>query len=289
MITTQDNFVGQNPGIVGKGDSMMQGPGVGQSLIDHLKRLYAYRDFKNLGIGGQSLEQITARHGSRPAEVTIDGGALNGSTEVDITISPELGSTQAELDATRILTGTINGVPVSIRRTSVSGVESYKIRSAGMPQTVAIPDKSLFIPDEGYSTRALINIFWMGRNNPAPRTGLLDYFIEAVDYLYSPKRFLVIGVLPKYSESTGTSQRTELNAFNSTLRDTFGDKYISVEAPTLSELSAVGYTPLSQDLTDIAAGLFPTGVRNVDGTHLLNLGYKIMANRCAVALNKYGW
>lgn len=288
MITTQDNFMGQNPGIVGKGDSMMQGPGVGESLIDHLRRLMSYRDFKNLGIGGQSWEQIFARHGSEPVYVTLTGGAMNNATDVNLTIAPQLSSTPADTSV-RNLTGTVNGVPVIVKRTVVSTVETYKISSAGMPTTTAIPDKSLFIPDEGFSTRGLINLFWLGRNNSAPWTGLLDAYERAADYLYSPKRFLAIGILPKYAEANGTADRIALNSFNSALQAKYGNRYISVDAPTLAELSAVGYTPLSQDLTDIAAGLFPTGLRNVDGTHLLSLGYKIMANRCAAALNKYGW
>lgn len=53
-------------------------------------------------------------------------------------------------------------------------------------------------------------------------------------------------------------------------------------------MTAVGYTPTTQDNTQIASGVFPAGLR-VDDIHLTGSGYQIIANRVASVLIANGW
>ena len=53
-------------------------------------------------------------------------------------------------------------------------------------------------------------------------------------------------------------------------------------------MSAIMYTPTTQDNIDIANGVFPTGM-HYDNVHLNGYGYNIIANRVAKLINQYGW
>jgi lysophospholipase L1-like esterase len=53
-------------------------------------------------------------------------------------------------------------------------------------------------------------------------------------------------------------------------------------------MSAIMYTPTTQDNTDITNGVFPTGM-HYDSVHLNGYGYNIIANRVATLIKQYGW
>jgi len=134
----------------------------------------------------------------------------------------------------------------------------------------------------------------MGRNNVPTLTDIPSITAKCVARLNRPRRYIVVGVLNAYLE-TGTNQAyLNILACNAILRATYGDRYVEVTPPTLLEMSEIGYTPTTQDLTDIANGVFPFGLRaksadSTDNTHLNSGGYQIMANRVKAKLTLFGW
>lgn len=55
-----------------------------------------------------------------------------------------------------------------------------------------------------------------------------------------------------------------------------------------TEQIRIGYTPTTQDNTDIANGVWPTGLRS-DAIHLNDFGYRIIGIRIADKINSFGW
>lgn len=282
-----DNNIGTSQTIWFWGDSLTAGAGadIGEDLTSLVRRVLSNRIIINEGIGGQSWEQILARHGSSPTKITLSGNALNNTTAVATTLTTALYSTPADA-GDRSHTGTVNNLPISLHR--VGATNLYHSKCAGGTSTATILAGSEFIPDIGFSSKCDINIFWCGRNNASPWTGLLPAYEKAVDYLNFPKRFFMIGILPNTSEIVGQTSYNNLIAFNNQLRTAYPDRYIESTPPTTLEMLAIGYTPSSDDLTDITNGIFPRGMKS-DTIHLTGSGYKIMANRVIDKIMTFGW
>jgi hypothetical protein len=251
-------------------------------LVTALNTYMPTKLFKAEGIGGQTWQQIMCRQGSRPIYVTVAGNAFTGATAVSITsISTQFLSTTAD-ETTRKVSGQCSGRECIITRTSSGGVESYTIIAANSA-TTAVPPNSLFVPDSGGNSRWDIQILWPGRNNVPDLTGLLVATDSACAHIMPPRRFLVIGVLPALSEHSQSSgaNLTAYNAIiahNNTLRSTYPDSYVEITPPTSIEMTAINFTPTSQDLTDIANGVIPTSMR-LDNVHINSDGYLLIALR----------
>jgi len=288
------------------GDSMVQGAGGdGMNVTVHLLGfLPTERVINQYGIGGQTSTQIATRFGAIPCYVTATGGAFS-TVGVPVTLS-NMSSyflrTAAD-NTSRYASGTLlttqGNVAVKQRciifrsatGTAPSQVEVDTIALAanyfGANATIA-PD-SIFIPDAGLNAVDDINTFWMGRNDP-DKTKILASIVACVNYLANPKRFLVFGVLPNNLETTGTPARAEVDAHNTSLKNLYPDNYIQMTPPTTEEMAFIKYTPTSDDLTDIANGIFPRGMKPTgDITHLNGIGYKIIALREYRKFVQFGW
>lgn len=289
-LTSQDYNLGISSEINCFGDSLTQGAGAtsatGLNYVAQLSNILYPRLIQNLGMGGQSMQQIASRQGAKPIYITITGNALNGINDVAITSISSQFLSMSDTVA-KYASGIVNGVPCLITRTVVSTVETYVIKGANN-STATIPANSIFYPDSYYNALPTIQIFWWGRNNVPNLTGLDTLIDSAIVIMPSPRRFLVIGVKPSLNEIIGTTNYNACIAMNATLLANYPNNYITITPPTTTEMSDIMYTPSTQDNTDIANGVFPTGM-HFDNTHLNGFGYNIIANRVALLIKQYGW
>lgn len=274
------------------GDSLIAGNG-GTPIATLLRNALPGRLFLNHGIPGQTAEQIAARQGGNPTptSVTLTGNVFNGVTAVTLTsISNPLLSTVSD-NTTRYMSGSVNGTQCYLTRTATgtapSQVETYTI-SPAYNTTAAVAAGSIFVPDEGFNARTSIQILWLGRNNVPNLTGLPALIAGCVSYLPLPKRYAVIGVLAAQAETNGTTAKTAIDAANTQLAAAHPGSFVPSTPPTVAEMTAVGYTPTTQDQTDIANGVFPAGLR-ADSLHLTTAGYQVISNRVRTLLADNNW
>jgi len=291
------NPVGYSTTIDCKGDSLTQGSGgSGQNIATCLAAFYPHRIVNNHGIGGQTAQQIAARQGGLPVTLNISGGSAPAVfATAAVTPSTQLLSTAAD-NVTRYASGIINGYPVTLSRSATGGPpstsETYTIMGAGSSNAVTPPAWAPFVPDEGWNSRDSIQVLWLGRNNVADLSPVASLIAQCVAYMHEPKRYVVIGVLAALSEASGTATGIAISNNNATLASTYGSLFVPSTPPTTSEMAAVGYTPTAQDNTDIANGVWPTGLRSdVSGTiiHLTGVGYMLFAMRVKAVIDANGW
>lgn len=284
------------------GDSMAQGAGSlnGMNLNGNLLSfLPTRRVIKTYGIGGQNSTEIAARFGAIPTKITITGGVLP-ATGVLIgldNISPGILSTA---DGTsRVLGGTIltnqgsvvTKQPCYIKRVA-SNVYTFAYISGYFASGASVPSNMIFIPEFLNNCSDDINIFWMGRNDAgtAYLTTTFNNVKACVDVLKSPKRFLAIGILPNSDEVNGQTNRLRINTYNDLIKSTYPNNFIETTPPTSEEMAFINYTPTTDDLADIANGIFPRGMKpEGDITHLTSSGYAIMAYRVSKLFKAYQW
>lgn len=291
ILNSQDYNQGISSEINCFGDSLTQGAGAtglvgGLSYPAHLSNILYPRLIQNLGMGGQSMEQISSRQGAKPIYITILNNTLLGINDTSITSISSQFLSMSDTVA-KYASGIVNGVPCLITRTVVSSVETYVIKGANN-STSTIPPNSIFYPDSSYNALPTIQLFWWGRNNVPNLTGLDTYIDNAISIMPSPRRFLVIGVKNSLNEIIGTTNGNACISMNNILRTNYPNNYIEITPPTSLEMSAIMYTPTTQDNTDITNGVFPSGM-HYDNTHLNGYGYNIVANRVAILIKQYGW
>lgn len=248
------------------------------------------RTVKTYGIGGQQAEQIAARQGGVPINITLTGNAFNGAEAVKVIVPSMFLSTSAD-NSTRSMAGTVAGVKCTITRTATgtapTQVESYTIKPLAA-STTAVPTGSTFIPDDSVTTKDFIQALWMGRNNSPDFASLPGLIASCVAHINDPKRFIVIGVLNATIEPEGSAKYKAIEAINATLKKTYPTQFVASTPPTEAELAALNYSPTVQDKEDITWGMIPTGMR-YDKIHLNSIGYHLIANRVQAKLKELGY
>lgn len=267
---------------VGTGGSRPYGEWVGSALS---------RPVENDGINGQISQSIAIRQGGIPLTLSVAGGKFDGLEPLTVTkINNEFLSTPLNANVyTR--TGTLAGVKCTITRNFVQGqgerytVKPVAVTEAEAPVDILIPDDSVFELEDAVRLRTATQILWYGRNdiaNNRPTSEILASIQSSVDYITEPRRYIIVGVLPAVYEGRGTSMYARISAFNDDLALRYRESFVPVTPPTEDEMKAIGYTPTSQDQSDIQAGNFPRGLRadnKSDEIHLNNAGYQVIANR----------
>ena len=285
---------------------MMQGAGGGGlGLFNNLLGILGTERALNLfGIGGQTSTQVATRFGAIPWYLSAAGnfGAIGENIEVTNMSSYAL-STPSD-NTSRYISGTLftNQGSVSVKQRCIitrtaTGSAPNKVEVNTIALTAnyfgtgaEIAANSIFIPDTGQNAIDDINIFWMGRNDTNFTTTTVTNVTACVDFLASPKRFLVIGILPSNIELPGVASRTSVDAYNAIMLAKYPSNFIETTPPTVDELAFIKYTPTSDELTDIANGIFPRGMRPAaDDTHLNASGYRVIAYRVSKKFKKYEW
>jgi hypothetical protein len=288
ILTNLDYLPGVQGELVFSGDSLTVGTGatIGNLISYTLLLLGGFRLSQRNATGGQDAAQIAVKQGSQPLYISIQNGVLAGSAETPITsISNQFLSTPAT-PTISYSTGTVNGINAIITRTVVSTVETYTIKGFNNT-TAAIQNNSVFYPDSAFNNIKNTQIMWWGKNGTGG-VPLLTLYDNAINYMESPKRVLILGVLLSLDQIVGTAAYTSTIALNNSLALNYPKSYIVMTPPTVAEMAQIVYTPTTQDNTDIANGVFPTGMR-ADNVHLNSFGYYIVALRVAKVLKSYGW
>jgi lysophospholipase L1-like esterase len=244
------------------------------------------------GIVGQVASSIAVRQGGTPLKISIEGDKLNGIKPVKITkLSNQFLSTASNYDEYS-RTGTVGGVRCTIRRTaSADQGEMYTITPATV-SVIEVPADSEFLLDEAARLKTATQILWYGRNNIG-KGDAEEEIIAALDssiaYITTPARFIVLGVLIEADEPKGTENFNQVKAINEKLATKYGSAFVEMTPPTDAEMTAISYTPTSDDLSDLANLNFPRGMRadiNTDDIHLNDKGYLIVANRVIAKLKE---
>lgn len=244
----------------------------------------------NMGIGGQTFEQIAARQGAVPAQLTFDGATIPATTTpiavassaAPYSASNGLGSSSGH--------GTVMGVPGTLTRDNVANTHTFTRDSAGT--ATWCPPGTPWLPDEAEPARNRYSVFWVGRNSFKSRSAeaLANNLRAMVARLQGvAPTFLVLEIPPQVGEETGTDARTVLDAANAALKVAFPNEFVPVaqylRGPALAD---AGITPTAQDTTDIGNGLTPTSLRS-DNLHPNATGYATIGRFVAkIALQK-GW
>lgn len=283
-----DNNAGISQTVACYGHSLMAGAG-GTAMATLLSNMAPGRLFVNYGIGGQTTPQITARQGGTPIYVTINGNAFAGTGAIAVTnLSVQPLSTPADT-TTRYLTGIVNGVRCILTRTAPGGVETYTLQPA-FNSVAAVPAGSQFFVDDAASNEHHILLLWTARNDAT--NSLIDTVLPQIDAciakLKRPKRFLVFGNTYMRTEATGSTAFNDITAFNAALEAMYGANYVSVAGPSAAEKVAINYTASSQSQAQIDAGRIPDDMY-FDNTHLLTIGYQLIANRALSKFQTFGW
>lgn len=269
------------------GDSMTAGAGgSGTTYPGVLATLFPGATFYNLGIGGQTSTQISARLGGVPIKVTVTGNSIPASGGVAVTNkSVNILYNSGSFSGTA--TGTLAGVPGTMS-TDTSGNWTFTRTTAG--SAVACPADTVFLPDIAADHENDTMIIWAGRNNSGSATVVLSDILAMIDRLKPlNKRVLVLSVCNGLNEGTGTGAYNNIAAVNKELARHFGDQFVDVRRYLIDfGLAEAGITPTSQDTADIAADTIPASLRN-DNVHLLGIGYTVIANLIARVLRAKGW
>jgi|GEM_PF-3190341 len=294
------------------GDSLTQGAGLSNSANAYPAILAATLGVTaaNDGIGGQNVQQITARANADPALLTVTGNSIPSSGSVAVTACTQT-STGAALQplagptANTVVsrTGTLAGVHGTLADANDTGHTTTFAPDAGSA-TTPCPAGTPFVFDTPLPLRDATWSIMMGRNNlpnGASQSTVVSTITAAVASTITAqkahsKRFVVLAVLPfadRDSITGGSStgwDRSNLLAVNAALQAAYPNSFIDLMAYLQSNQAAVdaGITYTSQDLTDISNGLTPTSFRS-DVGHLNDIGYPLVGRYVANFMRSKGW
>ena len=243
------------------------------------------RTHYNGGWGGQGVHQIAGRQGGVPARLTLTGNTIPTSGAVTIT-----SITYSPLSNGGAAPGSIAGVAGTLAQDG-SGVITFTRSVAGDALTVGANE--YFTPYYGDAYRGHIVTLWVGRNGflvQSPRF-IVSRIRAMIDYL-SPavKRVMVMEILPWNTETTGTADRTTLNAANAAIEAAFPEFWLPVAQylRTTAAATAAGITFTGTDTTDISNGITPTSLRS-DGGHPNADGDEAIAAYVYAEAQTRGW
>lgn len=262
---------------IGAGGTVPYGKWVGDAFPE--------RPVINDGINGQIALSIAIRQGGVPVKLSIAGGKFNGAEPVKITkISNEFLSTPLNMNVyTR--TGTLAGVKSTVTRRAASGQGEVYTVVPVVESVAEVADNSIFELDDPIPLRTATQILWYGRNNigqARAEEDILAALASSVGYVAVPRRYLILGILLATPENKGTVNYNQVISINNRLAALYGEAFVPMTPPTVSEMKAIGYEPGAEDQSDIDKMNWPRGLRPADRSdeiHLNDKGYQIVANR----------
>jgi len=113
------------------------------------------------------------------------------------------------------------------------------------------------------------SVIWVGKNDVLQGLSMttLKANIAAMVSALGHDRYLVLGVTPSATDTTGTAAATTINTLNSELATIYGERFIDVAVLLKTKGTGTG-----QDATDVANGLIPASLR-VDAHHFSTAAY----------------
>lgn len=148
-----------------------------------------------------------------------------------------------------------------------------------------------FVPDQPTNAAHSVQVLWLGSNNMPSLTKVPGLVNRCTRPIPQPRRVIVLGILPAPEETNGTSANTAIDSANATIKtltEAANGVVIPATPSTPAEMTALGYTPTTQDNTDMANGVFPTEMRSrhlAPHVHLVGVCYSVFAHRLRDSIN----
>lgn len=225
----------------------------------------------NGGVSGQGVESISARLGSRAADLIFPANVVPASGTVEVT---------STTDFYRFInyTGVVAGVHGRLQR-SVAG-DPLRFTRTVSGESVSLSGPTPFIPDDGTAHRDSVTLLWMGKNDTSS-TGdtasivqkVVSYTDEAFNWLAPVNvRALVLGHFINYGSSAAA--RDQINQINAAHAKRYGPLFVDVQGWLMSPQVWVdlGITPTAQDILDQEDGVIASSLRR-DNSHLNDPAY----------------
>lgn len=229
----------------------------------------------NFGVPSQGSAEIAVRQGGLRPAITLRGNEIpSGSTAaVQVTaISPSDGWTEYAKAGTMKMHGTLAGIPGTLQHTLNSGAESFTfVPDLGQESNVVVPAHSIFSGEDGAAYRGCTQIIWAGTNNGAQKSAILRDVASMVDWLYPPKKYLIIGTVRSIKDDLSMA---------------YGSRFVDLRSWLVSDgLEAAGIQQTPGDAAAIAAGDIPPSL-TVDGTHFTQPAYTAIGHYLASVLKE---
>lgn len=295
--------------LTGFGDSLFQGIGssnyVTKSWLGQVATMLGSAwTVNNRGVSAQTSTQIANRQGAYPITMSVTGNQIPASGGVVLTaISNDFLMNEAQAPYPAI-TGALAGIPGTLTSTSVPGAQdptgsngTYTFTRTTAGSATACPAGSVFVFNDPIARAGDIQVLEGGPNNPVLATVLAD--IAAMVACLTPlfRKYVVVSNLPQITEINGSAPRITINAINAALLAAYPNNYLDFASPPSTPeqawlLANYGWSPTTQDTTDIGNGVWPTSLHGSSGTdiiHLNDTGYALWANRCLNFITSKGW
>ena len=269
------------------GDSLTQGQGGDNSYPPKLANLSG-KTVINYGSGGDRTFEIGARIGCIPFECSPFTIPASGSVQIAISTTDSMSPKWMEnfapgrQNANSFLNPyVIEGIKGNISHAgdttaSSSNHKYYFTRiSDGTKKKVDFP--TMVFPETPISNKH-IKVIWSGTNdgsNMFNHEGGVEHVVKEIKLLVdTAEKYIVVGC----HDCNSSFSYDQLLAFNTKLKDTFGNHYVDIYDFIIKYgLAYEGLTATQQDKTDIANNIVPTSLRS-DAIHFNSYGYDIVAN-----------
>lgn len=285
--------------ITGWGDSMTTDYGsLGTSSIAEIAAQLDV-DFIDHGRSGTTPVEIAWRMGALRFGVTVDGGVIPTTGQVDCTITHpggDEGFYNAYAWAAWVSDTSGEPVRVTLRSssTSMGAATTWTIAQVGGatdPVTV-YPDTRIWLARTDHAERAPA-VIWMGRNDSLMDSGIDRYEIALramlAEHRDAHRRVMVLPVWNRTTEHQSSEDYDRVMAINAAAREIAGARFYDLRAAVISHgLAAAGITPTADDLTAIDNDAPPPSLM-LDITHPNQAGRQVIGRLVAAEIRGRGW
>jgi lysophospholipase L1-like esterase len=227
----------------------------------------------NGGVNSQTSTQIAVRAGAIDTEVTILGGKIPSSGDVDVQFP--VGYEPNNLIWQSPTSGTVEGVSGTIRMTKTSANTKRYIFTRSQQGTPVFVHKAVpFVVDVSGKNTGVV-VIWAGRNNFNSPAQVKSDIAAMVAHLHHD-RYLVLGILNREEEPKGTPSYATILELNKDLAQIYGSHYIDIRSVLVSRYDPNSAKEISGNMQD----LVPGSLRN-DAIHLNTEGNRIVAQQVA--------
>jgi hypothetical protein len=235
------------------------------------------REVFTLAIGGQTSRHIVGRASATAYKFTLSGNQIvaGANTVTAINGNPIQGYTSLTNTNVQFLstpqnsspitaTGWLGAVHGTLTRTASGGIpstaEAYSfVPDAGYTLPIALAPNTPFIVDFDMDER--IVIYWAGSNNKSDVAQVLAD-ADAVYRRFGPDRLIIAGPLGSSSDTLGSAGNGYLRSIENALAERYPRNFWPIRRQLIDvAIYALGITPTSQDLADIANDVTPTSLR----------------------------
>ena len=248
----------------------------------------------NLSASGWSTDEIAVRIGALPLPMTVTGGSIPASGDVNVTTTTVAGWS----GGVRWMDGTLAGVPGRLLHNEDAGTNIFRRAAAGAATPVT--PGTVFVPDyAGHEGDTLV--IMLGRNDVfqnirGTEASVAEHVVAGigriVDWM-SPtvKHVLLLGVTTTTAETSGTEGYGTVTAINKALAAKYPSRFFDLRRYLVDKaIYDLGIIPTDVDLQKMAADTLPPSIMNSgDATHYSRATAALVAAQVYNYLITRGW